>query len=98
MDDGCTKPACKSTLPIRRLLPGTSNFDCTSFSTPNTTPSLHVIPITVLIDDSKKHLASITSSSGQPIHKKKRYPAFSVALTAYSTWKSRPSGEKVVAE
>jgi hypothetical protein len=42
-----TIPACRSTVAILLLAPGTSSFDWTSFSTARTTPSLHRRPITV---------------------------------------------------
>ena len=42
-----TIPACKSTVAILLLAPGTRSFDWTSFSTARTTPSLHRRPITV---------------------------------------------------
>lgn len=45
---GLTKPICSSTANIRRLEPGTINFDSTRFSTANTTPSLTLRPIAVL--------------------------------------------------
>lgn len=42
-----TMPICGATLKMRRLDPGTSNLDCTSFSTATTTPVLVLMAIAV---------------------------------------------------
>ena len=52
------------------FFPGTKSFEVINFSTPKTTPSLHLSPTEVA--------------------------PFSTALTAYSTWKFLPSGEKTL--
>ena len=43
-----TIPTCRSMWKIRLLASSSYNFDCTSLSTPNTTPSLPRMPTTVL--------------------------------------------------
>ncbi len=47
VDSVLTTPACKSTVAMRLLAPGTSSLLWTNFSTANTIPSLHLNPIAV---------------------------------------------------
>ncbi len=84
-----TTPSFASTVKMCLIVFGSCSFDMRIFSDANTIPSLHRTPITVL--------KQMMSANGR--HQKNfAYPLFSTALFAYSTWKIRPAGEKVVAE
>lgn len=66
---GCvvTMPTCRSTLKMRLLEPSSYSLDRTSFSTPNTTPSLQRIAIAVLQHTqadggfSDRHISTLSS-------------------------------------
>ena len=70
-----------------------------------TMPSLHLIPTTVLFTDIKASPLDCiseglkeTSETKQTRMPVESNPLLSTALVAYSTWKTRPSGEKVVTD
>ena len=69
---------------MRRFASLASNFDCSNFSTPSTTPSLTRTPTAVL-----------PPACELSRYRANAYPLLSTAFCAYSTWKTRPSGEYV---
>jgi hypothetical protein len=90
-------PMCESISRIFSTLSLSSKGDCVRFSTASTTPPFVQIP-TVVDPSCEGGGALVSRCRGSLAYAAKRFGAEKLTLMAsmaYSTWKRRPSGEKV---